>query len=167
MDIAHTFTPSPDGRYAVTETEYQYTPLRIWDLGPGQAGDQNIDIPISAWTPTGATSRTTTKSAGPTSSSRPTRTASRSSSQGPEAPEDRWRVVHVRGEHGTASAERRQRLAEHDQRRAGRLGVDVRNADGLIVISDMRTGLWLFKMDGFNGWNGHHCGMPNISSVQD
>ena len=32
MDLAHTFTPSPDGKYAVTETEYQYTPLRIWDL---------------------------------------------------------------------------------------------------------------------------------------
>ncbi len=28
-------------------------------------------------------------------------------------------------------------------------------------------GLWLFKMDGFNGWNGHDVGMPNISSVQD
>jgi len=51
MDVAHTFTPSPDGRYAVTETEYQYTPLRIWDLEAGQSGKtQNVDIPISAWT---------------------------------------------------------------------------------------------------------------------
>jgi hypothetical protein len=51
LDLAHTFTPSPDGRYAVTETEYQYTPLRIWDLEPGQSGKtQNIDVPISAWT---------------------------------------------------------------------------------------------------------------------
>ena len=50
MDIAHTFTPSPDGKYAVTETEYQYTPLRIWDLSAGQSGKtQNIDQPISAW----------------------------------------------------------------------------------------------------------------------
>ncbi len=32
FDIAHTFTPSPDGRWAVTMTEYEYTPLRIWDL---------------------------------------------------------------------------------------------------------------------------------------
>ena len=31
----------------------------------------------------------------------------------------------------------------------------------------MRSGLWLFKMDGFNGWNGQDYGMPNISSVQD
>ncbi len=39
--------------------------------------------------------------------------------------------------------------------------------DGLIVISDSATGLWLFKMAGFQGWNGEDWGMPNISSVQD
>ena len=51
LDLAHTFTPSPDGRYAVTETEYQYSPLRIWDLQDGQSGKtENIDQPISAWT---------------------------------------------------------------------------------------------------------------------
>ena len=49
----------------------------------------------------------------------------------------------------------------------GAFGVDVRNADGLIVISDMSTGFWTFRMDGFNGWNGEDWGMPNISSVQD
>ena len=43
----------------------------------------------------------------------------------------------------------------------------MRNADGLIVISDIYTGFWAFKMDGFDGWNGHQWGMPNISSVQD
>jgi hypothetical protein len=31
----------------------------------------------------------------------------------------------------------------------------------------MRTGLWLFRVDGFKGWNGRDVGMPNISSVQD
>jgi hypothetical protein len=46
-------------------------------------------------------------------------------------------------------------------------GVDVRNADGLIVISDIRTGFWAFHLDGFDGWNGHQWGVPNISSVQD
>ena len=49
----------------------------------------------------------------------------------------------------------------------GGWGVDVRNADGLIVISDFDSGFWAFKMDGFDGWNGHQWGMPNISSVQD
>ncbi len=46
-------------------------------------------------------------------------------------------------------------------------GMDVPNKDGLIAISDMTTGFWTFRMDGFEGWNGEHYGMPNISSVQD
>ena len=49
----------------------------------------------------------------------------------------------------------------------GAFGIDIRNRDGLIMISDGDTGVWFFKMDGFNGWNGHDWGMPNISSVQD
>ena len=39
--------------------------------------------------------------------------------------------------------------------------------DGLIVISDFTTGFWAFKMDGFDGWNEHQWGMPNVSSAQD
>jgi hypothetical protein len=31
----------------------------------------------------------------------------------------------------------------------------------------MVTGLWVFRMEGFEGWNGRDWGMPNISSVQD
>ena len=49
----------------------------------------------------------------------------------------------------------------------GAWGCGVRNADGLILISDMETGLWLFHMEGFNGWNGLDYGQPNISSAQD
>jgi hypothetical protein len=49
----------------------------------------------------------------------------------------------------------------------GASGVDVRNADGLIVISDWDSGFWAFKMEGFQGWNGHQWGVPNVSSVQD
>jgi hypothetical protein len=46
-------------------------------------------------------------------------------------------------------------------------GVDVRNADGLIVVSDYKSGFWAFRMDGFTGWDGRQWGMPNISSAQD
>jgi hypothetical protein len=49
----------------------------------------------------------------------------------------------------------------------GAFGVDVRNADGLVVLSDTETGFWAFRMDGFTGWSGEQWGMPNISSVQD
>ena len=50
---------------------------------------------------------------------------------------------------------------------SGSWGVEVRNADGLIAVSDLTTGVWLFHMDGFDGWNGHQWGMPNQSSAQD
>jgi hypothetical protein len=50
---------------------------------------------------------------------------------------------------------------------SGAFGIDVRNADGLILISDFHTGFWAFHMDGFDGWNGHQWGLPNISSAQD
>ena len=49
----------------------------------------------------------------------------------------------------------------------GLWGIDVRNADGLIVVSDLNTGFWAFRMDGFSGWDGHDWGMPNQSSAQD
>ena len=35
----HTFTPSPDGRFAVGETEFQYQPLRFFDLQPALDGE--------------------------------------------------------------------------------------------------------------------------------
>ena len=34
-------------------------------------------------------------------------------------------------------------------------------------MTDFNTGFWTFKFDGFDGWNGHQWGMPNISSEQD
>ncbi|MDH3497593.1 MAG: hypothetical protein OER21_12600, partial [Gemmatimonadota bacterium] len=49
----------------------------------------------------------------------------------------------------------------------GAFGVDVRNYDGLVVASDMMTGLWVFRVDEFKGWNGKDWNMPSISSVQD
>ncbi len=170
LDIAHTFTPSPDGKYAVTETEYQYTPLRIWDLTPGQEGKvQNIDLPIGGWTADW-----------------------RDLSHNHEV---RWPYVFVSAyedglqifdmkdpknpktvggyftcacvhEHGFGGRPE-QGYESTNSVEQGAFGVDVRNSDGLIVLSDMRSGLWLFRLDGFKGWNGHDFGMPNISSVQD
>ncbi len=160
----HTFTPTPDGRYAVTEVEYQYAPLRLFDLKPGLDGEvKNISRPIGAWL---------------------------ASWDGlAHNHEIRWPYVFVSGYMDglqifnmmnptnpytvgyyytcecvlPAGAEGAGQRGGLD----GAFGVDVRNADGLIVISDKRSGFWAFKMDGFNGWNGHQWGMPNISSVQD
>lgn len=165
VSYGHTFTPSPDGRYVIAETEYQYTPLRIFDLQPALEGRvTNIRSPISAFT---ANWRNLVHNH-----------------------EVRWPYVFVSGyldglqifnlmdpanpvtvgfydtylgpPHGNMSTG-----VGGQQLFNGAFGVDVRNADGLILISDMSTGLWTFRMDGFSGWNGAQWGVPNISSAQD
>jgi hypothetical protein len=176
VTYGHTFTPSPDGRYAVTETEYQYAPLRMFDLKPGLDGTvKTISRPIGAWTPRW--------------------------SGLPHNHEVRWPYVFVSsdedgleifnwmdptnpytvGYYDTYDGpnNRGKNYSTPDPEASwkdpnfpgsvtqGAFGIDVRNADGLIVISDRATGFWAFKMDGFDGWNGHQWGVPNVSSAQD
>jgi hypothetical protein len=173
MDIAHTFTPSPDGHYAVTETEYQYTPLRIWDLTEGQSGKKpNLDLAIAGWTADWHDLSHNHEVRWPFVFV--------------SAYEDGLQVFDLKdpkhpktdGHYFTCWCKHEDGFggnpdngwktgADAPSVEQGAFGVDVRNRDGLIALSDMRTGLWLFKMNGFSGWNGHTYGMPNISSVQD
>ncbi len=165
VGFGHTFTPTPAGRYAVAETEYQYAPLHIVDMKAGLDGQvRNITRPVGAWA---ADWKNVAHNH-----------------------EVRWPYVFVSGyEDGlhvfnmmdptnpytvgfydTYDGPHRKGLGA-----GGSLGdvfndafgVDVRNADGLIVVSDMTTGFWALRMDGFDGWNGHQWGMPNVSSAQD
>ncbi len=152
----HTFTPSPDGRYVIAETEYQYAPLRIFDLEPGLTGQvSNISRPISAWTANWE--------------------------HLVHNHEVRWPYVFVSSyldglQVFTLSDPKNPKTVgyydtflepEDSGVMNGSWGVDVRNADGLIVMSDMVTGFWAFRLEGFSGWNGLDWGVPNISSVQD
>ena len=155
----HTFTPGPHGRYVIAETEYRYAPLRIFDLKPALDGEEsNINRPISAWT---ADWRNLVHNH-----------------------EVRWPYVFVSGyldglqvftlidpENPATVAYYDTYLGPENTDRYpvfnGAFGVDVRNDDGLIVVSDMSTGFWTFRMEGFRGWNGEDWGVPNISSVQD
>ncbi len=170
MDVAHTFTPTPDGKYAVTETEYQYTPLRIWDLQPGQTGQtENIDTPIGAWTADWRDMAHNHEVRWPyvfvSAYEDGLQVFDMTDPKNPKTV-GHWftcECVHEQGFGGSA-ANGWQGSGNVMQ---GAFGVDVRNYDGLVVISDMRTGLWLFRVDGFNGWNGKDYGMPNVSSVQD
>ncbi len=154
----HTFTPSPDGRYVVAETEYQFAPLRIFDLQPALDGEvTNIRRPISGWT---ADFQNLTHNH-----------------------EVRWPYVFVSGyldglqifslmdpENPVTVGYFDTYVGAPNKDRPGvfngAFGVDVRNADGLIVVSDMSTGLWTFRMEGFQGWNGEDWGMPDVSSAQ-
>ena len=140
----HTFTPTPDGRYVVAETEYQYAPLRIFDLKPGLDGEEKIiSKPIGAWT---ADWRNLVHNH-----------------------EVRWPYVFVSGYldglqvFSIMDPANPVTVAYYDTYTGppntdsnpvfnGAFGVDVRNEDGLIVVSDMTTGFWAFKMVGFAGW---------------
>lgn len=169
ITYGHTFTPTPDGKFAVTETEYQYAPLRIYDLQPGQTGDaRTIRSPVGAWTADW-----------------------KALSHNHEV---RWPFVFVSGYEDGLQIFNMQdptnpitmgwyytyngpTMQGYGGRQApdyrgtsvmnGAFGVDVRNADGLIALSDTDTGFWMFKMAGFQGWKGEDWAMPNISSVQD
>ncbi len=169
MDIAHTFTPSPDGNYAVTETEYQYTPLRVWDLKEGQDGTRkNLDVPISAWTADWHDLSHNHEVRWPYVFV--------------SAYEDGFQVFDLKdpkhpktdGWYFTCGCQHEHGFGgnpdvnwEGNSVEQGAFGVDIRNADGLIVLSDMRSGLWIFRMKGFTGWDGTKIGTTNVSSVQD
>jgi len=155
----HTFTPSPDGRYVVAETEYQFAPLRIFDLKPALDGEvTNINRPIAGWT-----------------------ADFNNLSHNHEV---RWPFVFVSsyldgiqifnlqdptnpqtvGYYDTYIGPRM--TEDLNPILNGTFGVGVRNADGLIIGSDSSTGLWVLRMEGFQGWNGEQWGMPDISSAQ-
>jgi len=159
VQYGHTVTPSPDGRYIVAETEYRYAPLRIFDLQPAlEGGRQNVRSPISAWT--GDWQHLVHNH------------------------EVRWPFVFVSGYVDGLQIFNLQDPAnpvtvgyydtyigplneDFNPIFNGTFGVDVRNEDGLIVVSDSSSGLWAFRMDGFDGWHGEDWGYPDISSVQD
>jgi hypothetical protein len=157
--FGHTVTPSPDGRYVVAETEYRHAPLRIFDLEPAlESGQQIVRRPVSAWTADWQ--------------------------HLVHNHEVRWPWVFVSGYVDGLQIFNLQDPAnpvtvgfydtylgplndDFNPVFNGTFGVDVRNEDGLIVVSDSSSGLWIFRMDGFHGWNGEQWGYPNISSVQD
>jgi hypothetical protein len=172
LEAAHTITPSPDGKYVVTETEYQYTPLRIYDLTKAQQGQQpNVDQPISAWTADWHDLSHNHEVRWPYVFV--------------SAYEDGFWVfdlkdpkhphtdghfytcdtncTHENGFGGNPDNGWQTTTMSVEQ---GAFGVDVRNYDGLVVISDMRSGLWLFHVDGFDGYKGGRSSVQNYAQVQ-
>jgi len=163
----HTFTPTPDGKFAVTEAEYQYAPLRLFDLRPGLEGRVNaISRPISAWTADWRALAHNHEIKWPfVFVSAYEDGLQVFNMQDPENPFTMgWyytcQCIHNKGFGGVPTW-------EGESVFNGAFGVKVRDYDGLIVISDANSGFWAFKLEGFDSWNGEDYGMPNISSTQD
>ncbi|MBI4419713.1 MAG: hypothetical protein HY560_02730 [Gemmatimonadetes bacterium] len=163
----HTVIASPDGKYAVGTTERQYWPVFVWDLKAGLAGESRM---ISQ--PAGAFAADWRGAA--------------------HILEVRWPYVFVaafedglqifnvanpkvpksEGWYYTCMCEHQTGWAGSvttpgNSVMNGAADIDIRNADGLIVMTDYTSGLWSFRLEGFNGWNGKHWRMPNISTEQD
>ncbi len=161
----HTFAVTPDHKFGIAEGHLRYSPIRIYDMESASQGSNMISRPVGAWT------ADWTKHA--------------------HNFEMRWPYVFVANYmeglqvFNMMDPTEPYTVAEFDtydhpdniaygggasfftEVSNGAFGLDVRNADGLIVVSDFTTGFWAFRMDGFEGWNGNDWGMPNISTVQD
>jgi hypothetical protein len=175
MGAGHAFQATPDARYGIVQMEYQYAPIRIFDLKPGLDGTvKTISRPIGAWTaaPSGW------KNASHNHQIRWPYVFVASFDDGLQVlnvmdPTNPYTVGYWDTNDGpdlqgiNLSTGERAEPSGPGNIYNGAWGVQVRNADGLILIADFKTGFWAFKMDGFDGWNGHQWGMPNISSAQD
>ncbi|MBI4421399.1 MAG: hypothetical protein HY560_11295 [Gemmatimonadetes bacterium] len=156
----HTFVATPDGRYGLTiMTSPAHQPVRLWDLKPALDGATPvIRQPIGEWTVA------------------PTKSGHMIEVRWPYAfiadYQQGLRVLDIRMPHdpievGFYDTYNYRMPYEPGGVASGAYGLDVRDADGLIVIADDASGFWAFKMDGFDGWNGRDWGMPNVSSAQD
>ncbi len=147
--------PTPDGRYVVTTAGYEWSPVRIFDLQPMFDGETRlVKTSESAWTPNwkGLT----------------------------RAVEVRWPLVFTASSgDGMYVFNLRDPAAPYtvgyfhtsdasvSSAGSGAFDIDVRNSDGLIVVADAESGLWVLKLDELQGWNGNGYGQPNASSAQD
>ncbi|MDX1429624.1 MAG: hypothetical protein R3282_05015 [Rhodothermales bacterium] len=152
---------SPDGRYLVTAAGYRTSPIYIYDVEPAlEKSLPSVRTAVGAWTADW-------------------RNRSRSF-------EVRWPYVFVAALHdGFQMFNMRDasepytvgfartwsgllpKVSERDREEEGAWDLDVRNADGLIAVSDTHSGVWLIRVDAFEGWHGHSWGQPNASTAQD
>jgi hypothetical protein len=163
----HTFTPEPNQKFAITEAEYQYAPLRVFDLTPGLEGKtQTINRTTGAWTADWHDLSHNHEVKWPFVFVSAYEDGLQIFNMvDPKNPQTvGWYYTcncqHERGFGGVPNWEGTSVMQ-------GAFGVKVRDVDGLIIISDSNTGFWVFKMDGFSGWKGEDWGLPNISSAQD
>lgn len=167
--FGHTIVATSDSKYALTTNERQHTPMRIWDLGRLLKGETDrisghpdwVGSWIADWRDV------------------PHNMETRYPYVFVASYEDGMQVFEMRdparpitvGWYYTCQCEHLSGWVSDEQLSGpsvsnGALDLDVRNSDGLIVVADVRTGMWVLDLDGFDGWSGPEYGVPDLSSVQ-
>jgi len=158
---AHTIVPTPDGRYVVTQMEVQFSPLMIFDLKPVfDKTVKSVSIPVGVWAADWH--------------DLPHNHQVRWPYVFDAAYEDGLQVIDIRdptnpktvGWAYTCGCQHMTGYVDEEHIHgpsvfSGAMELDVRNADGLIVVSDLNTGFWSFRMDGFTHYQGSERRAPN------
>lgn len=158
VQVGSSIVATPDGSHITTTAGYATAPLRIFDLRPALDGTvPRVRTAAGAWTATWQ------------------HNLDRHAVRWPfifvAANEDGLQVVNMRNPfepYTDAFFHTWQGpLPATNQPSVGAQDVDVRNSDGLIAVVDLHTGLYLLRVEAFDGWDGRGWGLPNVSSVQN
>jgi len=158
VQVGRTVRATPDGTHLVTTAGYETAPVRIFDMRPALDGTVPVmRTAVGAWT---ANWR------------RPI-----------ERHTVRWPFIFVAAfEEGLQVVNMMDPVAPYTdaffrtwqgpvpapgQDPVGARDVDVRNHDGLVAVVDQHEGLFLVRIEAFEGWDGRGWGLPNVSDVQD
>ncbi|MEO0559460.1 MAG: hypothetical protein AAF170_14890 [Bacteroidota bacterium] len=145
----------PDGSHLVTTANYPTAPIRLFDLRPALSGEiSQTRVAVGAWTDNWR------------------RHAERFEVRWPylfvASGTEGLRMVNLRNPFEpftTAYFHTYDGPVTADGPR-GAVDVAVRDADGLVAVSDETTGLWLLAIEDFTHWDGRGWGVPNLSSTQ-
>lgn len=155
----HKMVPVPEGTMVLTAADYRTAPLRYFDLEPALDGDvPRLRTAVGAWTANWCNFSQQFEMRWPYAFV--------------ASMEDGFHVVNLRDHNDpytTGYVHTSSATSECDPNAGnqGAFDVEVRNRDGLVVVGDLETGLWFIDVEGFDGWDGHGWGIPNMSSVQD
>ena len=161
VQIGRSVSATPDGTHLVTAAGYRTSPMRIFDLRPALEGTvPRIRTAAGAWTANWQNYSENHQLRWPL-------VFTAAMDDGLQVfnmmnPFEPFMVGFYHTWDGPAAS-----LANQEVNLTGAWDVDIRNSDGLIAVTDVNTGLWLFRMEGFESWDGRGWGFPNVGSVQD
>ncbi len=159
IEYGHGIVPTPQGTSVVTAPNYRLAPIRVFDLTPVFDGTvPRLRTAAGAWATDWCNYAQNFEVRWPYTFV--------------AAMENGFQMFNMRdldeiyttAFYNTSSAEG---VCNPNTPNQGAFDIAVRNADGLILVSDLESGLWLLRVEAFDNWDGRGWGVPNVSTAQD